>query len=207
MTAESNSGHTHSTSSREQVGEVAQRPLPIDGIISSGRSLTRKHGPFRQTTGAQSIPSRAQTQRGESSREHGGGLGSNSGDLYGDMGHDQWSSPGSADVSPGPGPEPFNQGCFLNPSQQEHVSSENLPFVEGGINDPPDSTVRESDISGFVLSTETRLCDTVVEGDRVDETSEALEPDRNTPVEIQFNPEDFNFDISKSFNPVLLAKW
>ena len=99
-------------------------------------------------------------------------------------------------MSPGQGPELFNHGCSL-PSQQEHASSEKHPFVDCEVNDPPDSTVHESDISGFVLSTEARLCDSVVDGDKVDEASDNLEPDCKAPVEIHFNPEDFNFDIGK----------
>lgn len=197
MTAVPSPEHTQSTVSREHVSAVTQRPVPSEVNITSAESLAGNHRTRKQTSGNQSVLSRSRTQRDASSNEPGKGLaGSSSDDLCGDVGHDHWSSPSSTNLTPGSGPQPFNHGCSL-PAQHEHVSSEKLPFVDCEVNDPPDSTVQESDISEFALSTEARLCDGVVDGDRVDEASETLEPDCKAPAEIQFNPEDFNFDIGK----------
>ncbi|KAL9988849.1 hypothetical protein ACROYT_G003339 [Oculina patagonica] len=188
--------HTQSTASRERVSAVTQRPVLSEvNIASSERSHAGNHRTHKQISGNQSVSSRSQTQSDVCSNVAPcEGLGSSSDDLCGDIGHDHWSSPSSTNLSPGPGPEAFSPGRPL-PAQHEHVSPEKLPFVDCEVNDPPDSTVQESNISGFVLSTETRLCDGVVDGDRADEKSETLEPDFKAPAEIQFNPEDFNFDI------------
>lgn len=196
MTAAPTSECTQSAAFKRQASPVTQRSLSKEGNVTAcDRSLPGNTR--RQTSDSQSISSSFQTQRQESLNEPVEGLGSSSDDLSGDLGHDHLSSPSSTNLSPGPGAEPFNHGCPL-PSRQEHVSSKSFPYVEcEQVHDPPDSTVQESDISGFVLNTGARLCDTVVDGDKVDESSNSLEPDCKASVEVQFNPEEFNFDIGK----------
>ena len=187
---------TQSEASKQQFSAVTQRPVSKEGNVTAcDRSLAKN--PRRQTTNAQSISSSFQTQRQELSNESDKSLGSSSCDLSGDMGHDQMSSPSSTNLSPGPGAVPFNPACPL-PSQQEHASSERFPYVDcEQVHDPPDSTVQESDISEFVLNTGTRLCDTADDGDKTNESYDSLEPDCADSVEVQFNPEEFNFNIGK----------
>ena len=196
MTAAPTSECTQSGASKQQASVVTQRPVSKDGNVTAcNRSLTGN--PRRQTRNTQSISSGIQTQRPESLNEPGTSLESSSGYLSREMGHDHLSSPSSTNLSPGPGAEPFRHGRPL-PSGQEHVSSESFPYVDcEQVHDPPDSTVQESDISGFVLNTGTRLCDPVDDGDNMDASSDSLEPDCKDSVEVQFNPEEFNFDIGK----------
>ena len=179
-------------SSRKQASVITRRPVSTEENITS---CDRAENPNRQATDTRSTSSSSQIQREEPSNISGGGLGSSSG---GDInsGRDHWSSPSSTNLVPAPGPGPFNHGCPL-PSQQGRVSSEKCPYVVCEVNDPPDSTVQESDVTGFVLSTETRSCDDAVDGDKVDKARETLESDCKAPAEIQFNPEEFNFDIGK----------
>ena len=196
MTAAPTPECTQSAALNQQASAVTQRSLSKEGNVTAhDRGLAGN--PRRQTSGTQSISSSFETQRQESLNEPVEGLGTSSDDLSGDMSRDHLSSPSSTNLSPGPGTEPFNHGCPL-PSQQEHVSSKSFPYVEcEQVHDPPDSTVQESDISGFVLNTGTRLCDTVVDSDKVDESSNSLEADCKASVEVHFNPEEFNFDIGK----------
>ena len=160
--------------------------------LSSRSSATLSPGP-----GTESISSSFETQRQDSLNEPSKNLGSSSGHLRGDIGLDHLSSRSSATLSPGPGTEPLNHGCPL-PSQKEHVSSQGFPYVDSEqVHDPPDSTVEDSDISEFVLNSGTRLCDTVDDGDKVDEAGDSLDPECKASVEVQFDPEEFNFNIGK----------
>lgn len=193
MTAADNPECTQSEASKQQVSAVTQRPVSREANVTAcDRSLARN--PRRQTTNVQSISSNFQTQRRESLNESNMSLGSSSDDLSSNTSHNQLSSP---NLSPGPAVEPFNHHHLL-PSRQEHVSSASLSYVDcEQVQVPPDSTVQESDLSGFGLNTETRLCDTVDDGGKVDESSDNLEPNSKDSVEVQFNPEEFNFDIGK----------
>ena len=184
---------TQSEASTQQASAVTQRPVSNKGNVTAcDRSLARN--PRRQATNVISISSSFQTRGHESLNEPDETLGSCSGDLSGDMGCDQLSLPSSTNQSPGPGAEPFNHGCPLS-SQQEQISPESFSYVDSEqVHDPPDSTVEESDIPGFVLNAGTRLCDTA---DDANESHNNLEPDCNDSVEVQFNPEEFNFNIGK----------
>lgn len=190
MTAADNPECTQSEASTQQASAITQRPVSNKGNVTAcDKSLARN--PRRETTNVQSISS---TREHESLNEPDKSLESSSGDLSGDMGHDQLSLPSLTNQSPGPGAEPVNHGCLL-PSQQEQISSESFSYVDSEqARDPPDSTVQESDISGFVLNAGTRLCDTA---DDVNESHNSLEPDCKDSVEVHFNPEEFNFNIGK----------
>ena len=193
MTAAANPECTQSEAPKQQASAVTQRPVSKEANVTAcDRSLARN--PRRQTTNVQSVSSSFQTQRKESLNESNMSLGSSSGDLSSNMNHNQLSSP---NLSPGPAVEPFNHP-YPVPSRQEHVSSASFSYVDSEqVQVPPDSTVQESDLSGFGLNTETRLCDTVDDGDKVDKSSDNLEPYGKDSVEVQFNPEEFNFDIGK----------
>lgn len=193
ITAADNPECTQSEASTLQASVVTHRPVSNKGNVTAcDMSLARN--PRRQTTNVQSISSSFQTRGHESLSEPDKSLGSSSGDFGGDMGHDQLSLPSSTSQSLGSGAEPFNHGCLL-PSQQEQISSESFSYVDSEqVHDPPDSTVQESDISGFGLNAGTRLCDTA---DDANESRNSLEPDCNDSVEVHFNPEEFNFNIGK----------
>lgn len=187
---------TQSETSKQQASKNIQRPVSKEGSIAAC-DLNLGGNPRSQTSNTESISSSFQTQRQDSLNESGKNLGSSSGDLRGDIGHDHLSSRSSTTLSPGPGTEPLNHGCPL-PSRKEHVSSQGFPYVDSEqVHDPPDSTVEDSDISEFVLNSGTRLCDTVDDGDKVDEAGDSLDPECKASVEVQFNPEEFNFNIGK----------
>ena len=68
-------------------------------------------------------------------------------------------------------------------SQQEGPSSEKFLSVDCVSKEPPDSTVQEFEIGSFALNTS------------ADKMMESHQTDLDAPAGIQFNPEDFNFDI------------
>ena len=182
---------------REQVCEVTQRQLSTERI-SLSYNISHKRNASTQPVNAQSIPSSSQIQRGDSSDKTVGDLGPSSGSHNEYRGHDQWTSPSSTNLSLGHEPKPSEQRCPL-PSLQGNVSSEKITNINCEFNDPPDSTVQENDVTRFVLSAETMSHPSVADGHKVDETRETqAEPScGKAPVEIQFNPEEFNFDIGK----------
>ena len=193
ITAVDNPECTQSEASTQQAGAVTQRPVSSKrNVTACDRSLIRN--PKKQTANVQSISSSFQTQGHESLNEPDKSLGSSSSDLSGDMGHDQLLSPNLTNLLSSPGAKPFNHGCLL-PSRQEQISSESFSSVDSEeAHDPPDSTVQESDIPGFVLNSGKRLCDTA---DDVNESHNSLEPGCKDSVEVHFNPEEFNFNIGK----------
>lgn len=184
---------TQSETSKQQARGNIQRPVSKEGSVAAC-DLNLGGNPRSQTGNTQLISSSFQTQRQDSLNEPGKSLGSSSGDLRGDIGHDHLSSCSLTNLSPGPGTEPLNHGCPL-PSRKEHVSSQGFPYVDSEqVHDPPDSTVEDSDVSEFVLNS---VCDTVDDGDKVEEANDSLDPDCKASVEVQFNPEEFNFNIGK----------
>lgn len=55
-------------------------------------------------------------------------------------------------------------------------------YTENDCNDPPDSTVEECEAGGFAV---------------ISSIGEIHDPDTKAPEEIEFKPEEFNFDIGK----------
>lgn len=90
----------------------------------------------------------------------------------------------SAIQSAGSNVAQFTHGHHL-PSQQVLSSSENFTYMDCDTDELPDSTVQEFEVEVLDVSTGT------------DKTTEIDEQDFEAPERIQFNPEEFKFDIGK----------
>ena len=183
MTATPGAVHIQRATSREeQTSADPQR----SHIATEGDITSRNRNHTEDSSHTQVYSANAQRQHEETSDEP-GNRGSSSVDISKDSSQDHFQSLLVSRSTSQPerlGLEQVSHEHQLPSHPQVNSSSEDLLYMNCDRNELPDSTVQEFDMGSFGLSSE------------ADMPREIDEPDYK-PEEIQFNPEEFNFDIGK----------